>query len=62
MDNTVIETYRIDTTDSDDVAGLDREALEERERLRAIRNKLRDKDITVERYVRVPRAGQATRT
>ena len=61
VDDKVIASYQIDTRDSDDVAGLEREASEERERLRAIRSKLQDKGITVARYVRVACPARGTR-
>jgi CHAT domain-containing protein/pimeloyl-ACP methyl ester carboxylesterase len=57
----VIGAYRIDTTDADDPDGLEREAQEERTRLRAIRDQLATGGITVERYVRVACPARGTR-
>jgi len=57
----VIDAYRIDTRDADDVEGLEREALEEQARLRFIRDKLAAGHITVERYVRVACPARGTR-
>lgn len=57
----VIDAYRIDTHDAGDADGLEREAQEERQRLRAIRDTLGAHHITVERYVRVACPARGTR-
>lgn len=57
----VIDAYRIDSRDSADPDGLEREAQEERARLRAIRDKLAAGHISVQRYVRVASPARGTR-
>ncbi|MBK7565727.1 MAG: CHAT domain-containing protein [Propionivibrio sp.] len=57
----VIDAYSIDTRGADDPAGLEREAQEERVRLRRIRDTLLAGKITVERYVRVASPARGTR-
>jgi CHAT domain-containing protein/pimeloyl-ACP methyl ester carboxylesterase len=59
VDDSLIANYRINTRDASDVEGLAREAQEERDRLRAIMEKLRH--IQVERYVRVACPARGTR-
>ncbi|NOT85041.1 MAG: CHAT domain-containing protein, partial [Methylococcaceae bacterium] len=56
-----IATYRINTQDAEDPKGLEREAHEEQDRLREIIKLLRDKNITVTRYVRVACPARGTR-
>lgn len=56
-----IDAYRIDTSGSDDPEGLEREAQEERQRLRAIGDRLAINDVVVERYVRVACPARGTR-
>lgn len=58
-----IDAYRIDTRDADDPEGLEREAREERERLRGIHARLSGDNphITVERYARVACPARGTR-
>ena len=57
----VIDSYRIDTLDAEDPAGLEREAQEERERLRVIRDTMLAGKIIVQRYVRVASPARGTR-
>lgn len=61
IEDSVIDSYRIDTRDCDDVAGLEREAQDERQRLRAIRDLLANGRISVQRYVRVACPARGTR-
>ncbi|WP_301102754.1 CHAT domain-containing protein [Propionivibrio sp.] len=57
----VIDSYSIDTRDADDPAGLERQAQEERDRLRAIRDLLLAGKISIQRYVRVASPARGTR-
>jgi hypothetical protein len=61
IEDSVIDSYRIDTRDCDDAAGLEREAQEERQRLRAIRDLLTNGRVNVQRYVRVACPARGTR-
>ena len=61
VEDSVIDSYQIDTRDADDVAGLEREAQEERARLRAIRDLLAAGHVSVQRYVRVASPARGTR-
>lgn len=56
-----INAYNIDTQNAPDAAGLELEAQEERDRLRAVHTLLREKQITVARYVRVACPARGTR-
>lgn len=58
---TAIDAYRIGTADATDLAGLEREAAEERDRLRQIVKLIGERRITVERYVRVACPARGTR-
>lgn len=57
----VVDFYSIDKTESKDLKGLEAEEQEERTRLRELMRKLRDKNIVVERYVRVACPARGTR-
>ena len=57
----VIDSYHIDTQNVEDPAGLEREAQEDRDRLRVIRDTLLAGKITVQRYVRVASPARGTR-
>ncbi|MBL8488552.1 MAG: CHAT domain-containing protein [Rhodocyclaceae bacterium] len=61
VSDAAIDAYRIDTRGSDDAAGLEREAAEERARLRRIRQLAAEKGILVQRYVRVACPARGTR-
>ncbi len=57
----VINACTIDTRDAHDAEGLEREAQEERTRLRGLHDRLAGGHITVERYVRVACPARGTR-
>ncbi len=57
----VIDAYRIDTTEAEDPAGLERTAQAERGRLGTIRDTLAAGHISVQRYVRVACPARGTR-
>lgn len=61
IEDSVIDSYRIDTRDCADAPGLEREAQEERQRLRSIRDLLANGRISVQRYVRVACPARGTR-
>jgi hypothetical protein len=61
VDDRIIKNYEIDASDAQDAEGLARVAGEERERLRAQRDKLAAGGIVVESYVRVASPARGTR-
>ena len=61
INTSVIDRYQINTRDSDDEKGLKREEQEERQRLRTLLKTLKDKNIVVQRYVRVACPARGTR-
>ncbi len=61
INDSIIDNYKINTKDSDDIEGLEIEEKEERQRLRELLKLLKDKNILVQRYVRVACPARGTR-